>query len=237
MVGRTQLFNPADLDNVKKIQSQYKVQTLSAFLGNTAPAGAPEPAWVKPVLPSEMKTSLEFFNVLNFVLQFCPAPPSEKTLRAKFEQIGIVPGKTFDVMSLSAETRAALQEGMSDGQKIIDARRESTKGKIDDLFGTRAFLKNDYVARATGAQMGIGANSKEEALYPIYEYDSDGHPLDGSKASYILRFPRNSFPPVNAFWSLTMYNLPRQLLVKNPINRYLINSPMLPDLNWIPMAA
>ena len=137
-------------------------------------------------------------------------------------------------MSLSAETRAALQEGMSDGQKIIDARRESTKGKIDDLFGTRAFLKNDYVARATGAQMGIGANSKEEALYPIYEYDSDGHPLDGSKASYILRFPRNGFPPVNAFWSLTMYNLPQQLLVKNPINRYLINSPMLPDLKLDP---
>ncbi len=66
---------------------------------------------------------------------------------------------------------------------------------------------------------------KEEALYPIYEYDSDGHPLDGSKASYILRFPRNGFPPVNAFWSLTMYNLPQQLLVKNPINRYLIKFP------------
>ncbi len=142
VVGRTQLFNPADLDNVKKIQSQYKVQTLSAFLGNTAPSGAPEPAWVKPVLPSEMKTSLEFFNVLNFVLQFCPAPPSEKTLRAKFEQIGIVPGKTFDVMSLSAETRAALQEGMSDGQKIIDARRESTKGKNRrSLRHPRAFLE------------------------------------------------------------------------------------------------
>ena len=78
--------------------------------------------------------------------------------------------------------------------------------------------------------MGIGANSKEEALYPLYEKDSSGQPLDGSKASYTLHFAKGAFPPVNAFWSLTMYNLPQQLLVKNPIDRYLINSTMLPNL-------
>jgi hypothetical protein len=230
VVGRTQLFNPADLDNVKKIQSEYKVQTLSAFLGKAAPPAAATPDWVKPVLPSEMKTSLDFFNVLNFVLQFCPAPPSEKAFRAKFAEIGIIPGKPFDVAALSPEKKTAFQEGMADGQKEIDARRAATNGKMDDLFGTRAFLKNDYVARATGAQMGIGANSKEEAQYPIYEKDSNGQPLDGSKGKYTLHFAKGEFPPVNAFWSLTMYNLPEQLLVKNPINRYLINSPMLPNL-------
>jgi hypothetical protein len=230
VVGRTQLFNPADLDNVRKIQSQYKVQTLSAFLGKPAPLPAPAPNWVKPVLPTEMKTSVEFFNVLNFVLQFCPTSPSEKDLRAKFAEIGIVPGKTFDVASLSPEAKKAFQEGMADGQKEIDARRAATNGKMDDLFGTRAFLKNDYVARATGAQMGIGANSREEAQYPIYENDSTGQPLNGSKGKYTLHFAKGQFPPVNAFWSLTMYDLPEQLLVKNPINRYLINSPMLPNL-------
>ena len=230
VVGRTQLFNPADLDNVRKIQSQYKVQALSAFLGKPAPLPAPTPNWVKPVLPTEMKTSVEFFNVLNFVLQFCPTPPSEKDLRAKFAEIGIVPGKTFDVASLSPEAKKAFQEGMADGQKEIDARRAATNGRMDDLFGTRAFLKNDYVARATGAQMGIGANSREEAQYPIYENDSTGQPLNGSKGKYTLHFAKGQFPPVNAFWSLTMYDLPEQLLVKNPINRYLINSPMLPNL-------
>ena len=230
VVGRTQLFNPADLENVKKIQSEYNVQPLSAFLGKAAPAAQPAPNWVKPVLPAEMKTSLDFFNVLSFVLQFCPTPASEKELRAKFAEIGIVPGKTFDLASLSPETKAAFQAGMADGQKVIDARRAASNGKMDDFFGTRAFLKNDYVARATGAQMGIGANSKEEAQYPIYEKDSSGQPLDGSKAKYTLHFAENQFPPVNAFWSLTMYDLPEQLLVKNPINRYLINSPMLPNL-------
>lgn len=230
VVGRTQLFNSADLDAVKKIQAQYQVQTLSAFLGVAPPPAVPTPAWVKPVPPDGMKTSLELFNVLNFVLQFCPAPESEKALRARFAQIGIVPGKTFDPASLPPDVRAAFQAGMSQGQKSIDARRAATNGKSDDLFGTREFLKNDWVARATGAQMGIGANSREEALYPILEKDSSGQLLDGSGAKYILHFAKGALPPVNAFWSLTMYNLPQQLLVENPINRYLINSSMLPNL-------
>ena len=78
--------------------------------------------------------------------------------------------------------------------------------------------------------MGIGANSRDEALYPILDKDADGQPLDGSKAKYTMHFAKGEFPPVNAFWSLTMYDLPSQLLVKNPIDRYLINSPMLPHL-------
>jgi hypothetical protein len=231
VVGRTQLFNSADLEAVKKIQAQYQVQTLSAFLGVAPPPAVPTPAWVKPVPPADMKTSLELFNVLNFVLQFCPAPESEKALRARFAQIGIVPGKTFDTASLPPDVKAAFQAGMAQGQQSIDARRAAADGKSDDLFGNREFLKNDWVARATGAQMGIGANSREEALYPILEKDSRGRLLDGSEAKYILHFAKGAFPPVNAFWSLTMYNLPQQLLVKNPINRYLINSPMLPNLH------
>jgi hypothetical protein len=231
VVGRTQLFNPADLDNVKKIQAGYKVQLLSEFLGKPAPAVAPAPNWAKPLPPPEMRTSLEFFNVLSFVLQFCPTPESEKNLRARLAEIGVAGGKSFEAASLSPEMKIALQEGMADGQKEIDARRVAVGGKIDNLFGTRAFLKNDYVARAAGAQIGIGANSKEEALYPIYEKDSDGQPLDGSKGHYTLRFAKDQFPPVNAFWSLTMYGVPDQLLVRNSMNRYLINSPMLPGLN------
>src|SRR5690606_1111242 len=74
---RTQLFNPADLDNVKKIQAGYKVQPLSAFLGTPAPAAAPAVDWARPLTQEEEKTSLEFFNVLNFILRFCPTVPSE----------------------------------------------------------------------------------------------------------------------------------------------------------------
>jgi hypothetical protein len=230
IVGRTQLFNPDDLDNVKRIQAGYKVQPLSSYTG-TAPRTAPAIDWIKPLPPAEQRTSLEFFNELAFLLQFAEPPhPSEVALRKRFERIGIVAGKPFDVAALSPETKAALEAGMADGQKAIDGLRASLNGKSQDLFGTRAFLKNDYVRRAAGTQVGIGANSKEEALYPIYEKDSKGQALDGDGHRYVLRFKGGQFPPVNAFWSMTMYALPSQLLVKNPINRYLINAPMLPDL-------
>ncbi len=230
VVGRTQLFNSGDLDKVKKIQSAYKAQPLSAFLGQSAPPAAPAIPWIPPVPPAQMQTSLRFFDVMSFLLQFCPVQPSETALRADFARIGVVPGEAINVDTLSPEIKAALEGGMADGQKEIDARRASSGGDMSDFFGTRAFLHNDYVARATGGQMGIGANSKEEALYPLYEKDSSGQPLDGSKARYTLHFKKGEYPPVNAFWSLTMYGLPQQLLVENPINRYLINSPMLPNL-------
>jgi hypothetical protein len=230
VVGRTQMFDAADLDNVKSIQAGYKAQPLSAYEGRPAPAGAGATEWVKPLAPRDQRSSLEFFNELNFLLQFAPTHPSEVRLRERFARIGIVPGKPFPLSSLSPEMQAALQAGMADGQQEIDARRTALGGNIQNLFGTRAFLKNDYVARAAGAQVGIGANSREEALYPIYEKDDSQQPLDG-KNRYVLRFAKGSLPPVSAFWSLTMYGMPDQLLVKNPINRYLINSPMLPHLN------
>src|SRR6184192_1947089 len=87
-VYRTQLFNPGDLDNVKKVQVGYKAQTLSAFLGTAAPKAAPTLEFIKPLTPAEEKTSPEFFNILNFVLQFCPTDPSETELMARFARIG-----------------------------------------------------------------------------------------------------------------------------------------------------
>jgi hypothetical protein len=81
---RTQLFNPGDIDNVRKVQAGYKVQPLSAFLGQPAPKAAPATDFIKPLTPDQQKTSIEFFNILNFVLQFCPTDPSEKELMARF---------------------------------------------------------------------------------------------------------------------------------------------------------
>ena len=83
--------------------------------------------------------------------------------------------------------------------------------------------------RAAAAKAGIYGNDAAEAMYPFTRVDSDGQTLDGSKHNYTLTFPAGQLPPVNAFWSLTMYDGKTQLLIENPINRYLINSPMLPD--------
>lgn len=234
VVGRTQLFNPDDLANVKKIQSGYKLRPLSEYLGQPAPPPAPALDWVKPMVPAQQSKSLEFFNQLGFLLQLTSVNPAEVTLRKRFEKIGIVPGKPFAARSLSGARKTALLKGMADGQKAIDAYRHKLGGKSAGLFGSRSFLKNNYLKRATGTQVGIGANSKDEALYPIYDKDSNGKPLDGTRGRYTLSYSGGKYPPVNAFWSLTMYALPSQLLVKNPIGRYLINSPMLPQLKRDP---
>src|SRR5207237_8440774 len=114
-VYRTQLFKPDDIDNVKKVQAGYKAQTLSAFLGQPAPTAAPAIDFIKPLSPAEEKPSPEFFNILNFVLQFCPTDPSETELMARFAKIGVGAGKTFDASKLLPEMTPAIDDGMGAG--------------------------------------------------------------------------------------------------------------------------
>ncbi len=231
VVYRTQLFNSADIDNVKKIQAQYKVQTLSAFAGTPPPKAAPAVDFMKPISHDEEKTSLEFFNILNFVLTYCPTDPTEVELMKRFAKIGIGAGKTFDPSKLSPEMTTAIEQGRGDAFVAFEGGvKELQDGKLTsgDVFGTREFMKNNYLNRWL-ATIGIYGNSKMEAMYPIYQTDVDGKTLSGANR-YTLHFARGGYPPANAFWSLTMYGLPESLLVANPINRYLINSPMLPQL-------
>ena len=236
-VYRTQLFSPDDLENVKRVQAGYKAEPLSAFLGRPAPAAAPAIDYIKPLTPDAQKTSPEFFNSLSFILRFCPTHPSEADLMARFAEIGVGAGKSIDLAGLSPEIRAALEQGMADAwAELTDfkARRVDTKEvTAGDIFGTREHLRNNYLYRMTAAVLGLYGNSKQEAMYPFYGVDADGQPLSGAHR-YSLRFAPGQLPPVHAFWSLTMYGLPASLLVANPLNRYLINSPMLPQLQRDP---
>ena len=231
---RTQLFRPGDLDHVRQVQAGYKVQPLSAFLGSSAPQAVPAIDFIQPLTAEQQKSSLDFFNVLNFVLQFCPPHPSEEHLLARFARIGVAAGRTFDIGGLAPEVKQAIAGGIADAWQQFDGLSKSdiTTGKVTsgDLFGTREYLQNNYLYRMAGAVLGIYGNSKEEAMYPMYRVDAVELPLDAAKARYTLHFPPGQLPPVNAFWSLTMYELPSSLLVANPLNRYLINSPMLSGL-------
>jgi hypothetical protein len=231
---RTQLFDPADLDEVKKVQAGYRVRPLSAHLGQPAPRSAPDIEFPKPLSATEQRTSLEFFKLLNFWLQFCPTNPTEKELMARFARIGVGAGRSFDREGLSQELKQAIAGGMADAWAAFDDLRakEIDTGKVTpgEMFGTREELKNNYLYRMAGAVMGIYGNSRLEATYPVYSIDSAGQALDGATHRYTLRFPPGQLPPAHAFWSLTMYELPSSLLVANRLNRYLINSPMLPEL-------
>jgi hypothetical protein len=229
---RTQLFNPADMDNVKNIQASYKVQTLSAYLKQPAPPASPAVAF--PEIDKEM-VKTNFFEYLDFSLQFAPAGPEEKEIRTKLARIGVGPGKTFDFKDLPLTHKLEIGLGMKDGEAKVDKylsdEQKIINGwKISSLFGDRAFFHGDWLLRAAGAKGGIYGNIAEEATYPFTKTLANGEALDGSKYNYTLTFAAGQFPPVNAFWSVTMYDTKTQLLIENPINRYLINSPMLPGL-------
>ncbi len=231
---RTQLFSTKDIDGVKKVQAGYGVQTLSSFSKRPAPPSAPDIDFMRPMNAKEEKTSLEFFSVLNFVLQFCPTHPSEVELMVRFNKLGIGSGQKFASQSFSPEIRKAIGDGIADAWRIFDqfklAEIDTGKRGSGDMAGTREHLKNNYLYRMASAALGIYGNSKEEAVYPCYFVDSSGQKLDGSMNNYVLRFGPGHLPPVNAFWSLTMYELPSSLLSANPLNRYLINSAMLTSL-------
>jgi hypothetical protein len=232
-IYRTQLFSPDDLDNVKKVQAGYKVQTLSAYLkqpGTVAAAAAVD----FPKIDTELAKT-NFFDYLDFVLQFAPAQENEKEIREALAKIGVGPGKTFNFKDLPLEQKLEVGLGMKEGEKKVDeavakAGKDVNGWRVSSLFGDSAFYNGDWLKRAAGAKGGIYGNDAAEAMYPARRTDSDGQMLDGSKHNYTLTFPAGQLPPVNAFWSVTMYDGKSQLLIENPINRYLINSPMLPTM-------
>ena len=122
------------------------------------------------------------------------------------------------------EGEKKIDEGVANAGKAINGWR------VSGLPGDSAYYSGDWLKRAVAAKAGIYGNSPQEAMYPFTRVDSDSQTLDGSKSNYTLTFPPGQQPPVNAFWSLTMYDGKMQLLIENPINRYLINSPMLPGM-------
>jgi len=235
-IVRTQLFDPADLDNVKKIQAGYRAEPLSKYKNKPAPPAPPAVAW--PKIDKQLADA-DPFAYLNFVLTLCPAtgPAAvEAPMRERFAKIGVEAGKPFDVAKLTPtqkkETEAGVKAGLEKIKHAVgtigkeeNGWRVATKG-----FGDRQAYAGNFTLRAAAAMAGIYGNDAVEALYPMLVADSDGQSPDTSFKRYALTFPAGQLPPANAFWSVTMYDRTTQLLIDNPLNRYLINSPMLRDM-------
>ena len=225
-------FNEADIDNVRAIQAKYTATPLSGFLKQPAPPALPLPDF--PAFEDDA-FKLKAFSYLNFLMQFAPTVPVETELRAKFARIGSRPGVSLRTSEETVTPRLlpswASRKATKRSAKQRDEIGKETNGwRIGSAFGDGAFYHGDYTLRAAAALAGIYGNDAVEALYPLAVADSTGAKLNGSKSNYTITFPADAYPPVNAFWSVTMYDGKTQLLIENPINRYLINSPMLPDM-------
>jgi hypothetical protein len=229
---RTQLFGPDDMPNVEKVQAGYKAQPLSAYLHQPAPPAAPAINF-PPINKDMVKTN--FFQYLDFALQFAPPGPEEQAIRAQLARIGVGAGKQFNFDALDLEHKLEVGLGMKAGEskieeKVADAGNNINGWRVAAVFGDRQYFHGNWLMRASAAKAGIYGNDAVEAMYPMSRWDVTGATLDGSQHSYTLTFPAGQLPPVNAFWSVTMYDGKTQLLIENPIGRYLINSPMLPGM-------
>jgi hypothetical protein len=216
---RTGVDGADDIPAMKAVQTGYRLTSLSAFAGTPAPSGAPAVDW--PADDKDALMGLGFIPILNALLRFMPTVPSEAEMFARFARIGIGAGRVFDASALDPAVRDALMAGVAEAAEEFQAKTKLEKTSMA-MFGSRAQLGPDYIyQRAAGAALGILGNTKDEAVYASQQTGPDGNLLDG-RVNRVLRFAPGQLPPVNLFWSITMYGLPARLLVPNPIDRYSI---------------
>jgi hypothetical protein len=229
MIGRTQTNGKGDYAAVHAIQDQYRLTPLSAWGSQyTAPTDVPVAPGVDMTTPPVEQVgamdAAAFFGRLNALMADNPPAAADAPALAQFAAIGIAPGKPFDLTNMDAPTAQAIQEGYAAGQARLVAEVTGQHGRIVNGWqvhpGTMGAYGTDYVLRAVISLFGLGANLSADAVYPHANVDADGQSLTGTKR-YVLRFAKGQLPPVNAFWSLSMYNA-KQFFIQNPIDRYAI---------------
>ena len=220
-LSRVQVTDPADMDKAKRIQHEYKLESLSSFLGTSAPAAAPDIKWLP--WKEGLESTDDFWTYANFVLSFTAPNAQDQPVLDKIARIGVVSGQSWDASSFDKATADAISAGMTDA---ISALKSASQGSVDPakFFRSRKDTDKDYFNRALGVYVGIFGNVKAQSVYFSVPRDGDGDLFDGSKHSYSVTFAADEMPPVKYFWSWTMYKLPQRWLVANPINRYSLGS-------------
>lgn len=230
IIGRTQANGKADFKAVNAIQVLYKLTPLSAWGKRYTPPGdVPTDSKVDMKTPpvdfvAAMDASA-FFNRLALLMKNNPPLAADAPMVAKLASIGIAPGKPFDLNKNGSDAAKAIADGVDDGKKKVAelAHNPGNTTMVNEWMTTTKDIGSygtNYDARAGIACVGLGANIPADAFYPMARTDSEGNPLDGAN-KYVIHFDKGQTPPVNAFWSVTMYNA-KQAFVANPINRYAI---------------
>jgi len=222
-ITRTAVEGPADLAAARALQKRYSLVPLSKFLGRPAPKRVPTEF---PSFEQKRADGIGFIGYVNFLLGQVDPHPSEQVLLEKFATIGIGPHRKFDTTHVAPEIRKALEEGITAARtKIAEQKLGVEKNGwtlVSSAFGNRERMQGKYLVRAAAAKVGLYGNDQEEAYYPATEVDGAGNALDASKRGYVMRFSKDQLPPVMGFWSMTVYGLPSQLMIVNPLKRYSI---------------
>ncbi|WP_315986497.1 DUF1254 domain-containing protein [Microvirga sp. Mcv34] len=218
---------PEDYEIVWAIQDQIKLVPLSAY-GKTysPPAGKVDAGIDMKTAVRKQVNRLEpgpFFSLVAQLMKDNPPPAEDAPMLARMAKIGIVPGHTFDTSQLDPEIAKGVERAHRAGWEEI-AGGVRTMGEIQDgwmVATTLGRYGTDYPKRATVAAFGLGANLPQDAVYPMTSVDSSGRKLTGTER-YVIHFDKGQLPPVDGFWSLTMYDS-QFFFVDNPLNRYTLS--------------
>lgn len=226
IIGRRQTNGKADYEAVHRFQNRLKAAPMSKW---GQPYTPPRGSFDKkvdmdpPVEQVQKMNAAAFFTTFAELMKANPPHANDYPIVQRMARIGLVPGESFDFARAQPEVKAALEDAVASGQKKIRAYKKNSTAQVNgwamvgNPIGTYGTA---YLKRALIAYMGLGANVVEDAIYPTAHAQPDGEPFD-SGVNYVLHFAKGQMPPVNAFWSLTMYD-DRQFFIDNPINRYAI---------------
>jgi hypothetical protein len=236
IIGRTKTDGAADYEAVHAIQAGYKVTPLSRW------GKAAEPAPVKVDPSVDMKTPPKvqvdsmpadaYFTYAAELLRLHPPHGTDQPIVARMRRIGIEAGRPLDFTKLDPTVRAALASAPQEAQRLMKWKLQGLARVVNGWSmntDTMGVYGNYYLKRAIVAQVGLGANLPEDAIYPLNLADDGGKPLHGANR-YVLRFEKGRMPPVEAFWSITLYDS-EGFQVGNVLNRFAVSSYMPFKLN------
>jgi len=232
IIGRTKTDGPPDYDAVHKIQAGYKITPLSQWGKTAVPPQVRVDAGVDMKTPPKTQVNAmpaeKFFAYAAELLKVNPPHLTDQPMVARLRRIGFEVGQSFDFSKLDPEVRAALSSAPEDAQKLM-AWKLATIARVVNGWSmntdTMGVYGNYYLKRAIIAELGLGANLPEDAIYPVNLADDTGKPLDGTN-KYTMHFDKDSLPPADAFWSVTLYNS-EGFQVANALNRFAVSS-------WMP---
>jgi hypothetical protein len=219
---------PEDYKEVHAMQDACSIVPLSAYgSAYTPPAGKVDPSVDMKTAVRDQVNALSpeaYFTLLAKLLKNNPPATADAVMVAKLARLGVVPGQAFDASKLDPAAAKALSAANKAGlDKIAEEFKNAGRRENGWMVATHAgSYGTDYLVRATVAFYGLGANLPQDAVYPTSETAADGKPYDGAN-KYVMHFDKGQMPPVNGFWSLTMYNA-EYFFYGNPLNRYTLSA-------------
>lgn len=221
MLPRFAVNGPADLPGAVAVQKQVRLVPLSQWGAAEVTRPTPNAADFPRFTRAELTDAKAYFTTLNALLRLSPrvGHPVDEAMAGWLRELGMDTATRFDWDKLSPQTQRGLERAAADAHRAIAARMPRAVPIVNNWQVARLDkrISDDPMIAAAGAMLGLLWNPKEISTYDVAFIDRSGVPLDG-RNRYVIRFAPP--PPVNAFWSLTMYSADNQLFVPNPINRY-----------------